>query len=353
MIVEQRTHLADLTGHVVAQSDWVHLSLLAEFQRHTVFVFPRSGRQVVCEEGDVLWPDREDKPQLEAAKQRRGIYAYNSQWLQSPVPRGGALFREEWLHRSYREPPAHFDKLIISLDTAFKTGESADYSAAVVIGLLAEPDGTHEPGYYVLRAWHDRLPFNELKRFVVALAAEFNPDEVLVEDAASGQSLIQELMADTVLPLKAVKVDSDKFSRASAVTPMFESGRVLFPEVAGWLSPLTSELLAFPAAPHDDLVDALVHGLNHLRHVRDQGSGVDKAGSAPGHQPSDSGTKSQGLPASATTCRGGRTGLSRLSEACADCYGRETHARGPHVLSFRVLRETSGARKTRRIGGER
>ena len=51
---------------------------------------------------------------------------------------------------------------------------------------------------------------------------------------------------------------------------MFESGRVFFPEIAGWLEPLTSELLAFPAAPHDDLVDALVHGLNHLRHVRDQ-----------------------------------------------------------------------------------
>jgi predicted phage terminase large subunit-like protein len=71
------------------------------------------------------------------------------------------------------------------------------------------------------------------------LAAEFNPDEVLVENAASGQSLIQELRTDTVLPVKPVQVDSAKFSRASAVTPMFESGRVFFPEAAGWLSPLT------------------------------------------------------------------------------------------------------------------
>jgi len=270
VIVEQRTHLEDLTGHVVAQGGWVHLSLPAEFQRHTVFAFPRSGRQVVCKAGDILWPKREDRPQLEAANQRLGSYAYSSQYLQEPVPRGGALFREDWFHRTYREPPVHFDKKVMSLDTAFKTGDSADYSAVVVIGLLAEPDGTHEPGYYVLYAWHGRLPFNELKRFVSRLAAEFNPDEVLVEDAASGQSLIQELMADTVLSVKPIKVDSDKFSRASAVTPMFESGRVFFPEVAGWLSALTSELLAFPAAPHDDLVDALVHGLNHLRHFRDQ-----------------------------------------------------------------------------------
>ena len=57
VIVEQRTHLEDLTGHVMAQGGWVHLSLPAEFQLHTVFVFPRSGRQVVCEAGDVLWPN--------------------------------------------------------------------------------------------------------------------------------------------------------------------------------------------------------------------------------------------------------------------------------------------------------
>jgi predicted phage terminase large subunit-like protein len=110
---------------------------------------------------------------------------------------------------------------------------------------------------------------------VLALANDHNPDEVLIEAKASGQSLIQELQADTILPVKGIDADTDKLSRANAVTPLFESGRVFLPEDVVWLQQghhwvrdLKEELLAFPAGRHDDMVDALVHALAHLRHVR-------------------------------------------------------------------------------------
>jgi len=47
---------------------------------------------------------------------------------------------------------------------------------------------------------------------------------VLVEDKASGQSLIQELKNDSNLPIVPVKIDSDKTSRAIAVTGIVEAG---------------------------------------------------------------------------------------------------------------------------------
>jgi predicted phage terminase large subunit-like protein len=53
--------------------------------------------------------------------------------------------------------------------------------------------------------------------------------------ALSGQSLIQELKRDTRLPIMPIKVDSDKLSRAYAVTPSIETGRVFLPESAPWL----------------------------------------------------------------------------------------------------------------------
>jgi predicted phage terminase large subunit-like protein len=75
------------------------------------------------------------------------------------------------------------------------------------------------PGHYLLEAWRGRVEFGELKRKVVELQETWRANAVLVEDAASGQSLIQELGAGTALPVKAVKPDRDKFSRVAAVCP--------------------------------------------------------------------------------------------------------------------------------------
>jgi hypothetical protein len=52
-----------------------------------------------------------------------------------------------------------------------------------------------------------------------------------------------------------------------------ESGRVCLPESAPWLADFLEELTSFPAAPHDDMVDALTQALNWMR-----GSGFDYEG---------------------------------------------------------------------------
>lgn len=87
---------------------------------------------------------------------------------------------------------------------------------------------------------------------------------VLVEDKASGQSLIQELQRDTKLPVKPIKVDADKVSRAYAVTPIIETGRVFLPEAAPWLADYVDAMASFPNALHDDDVDSTTQALNYL-----------------------------------------------------------------------------------------
>jgi hypothetical protein len=94
---------------------------------------------------------------------------------------------------------------------------------------------------------------------------KWKPDRVLVEDKASGQSLIQELQNNSRLPVKAIRVDSDKVTRATAVTPLVEAGKVFLPEDAPWLAVFLEEVSSFPAAPHDDMVDALSQALNFAR----------------------------------------------------------------------------------------
>lgn len=267
VVIEQRTHAADLTAHLLAQGGWTHVSLPAIAEQRTVITFPRSGREVVRDEGDPLWPAREGRAELEAAKVRLGSFAFASQYMQAPVSREGNLIKAEWLTATYRAGalPPKFDSIVLSLDSAFKTGISNDYSAIVVIGTLRGARDGYAPGHYLLEAWRGRVEFAELKRKVVALQETWHANRVLIEDAASGQSLIQELRAGTMLPLNPIKPDSDKYSRAAAVCPILEARRLILPEVAWWRDDFIAELTSFPAGAFDDWVDALVQALNYLR----------------------------------------------------------------------------------------
>ncbi len=177
------------------------------------------------------------------------------------------MIKVDWLTEFYRPGglPPNFDSILISLDTAFKTDRSNDYSAMVVIGTLSGPRDGFLPGHYLLDAWRARVEFPDLKRKVVEMQAIWHANNVLVEDAASGQSLIQELGVQTRLPLKPIKPDRDKFSRVSAVCPILEAHRLILPEFSSWREAFIAELTSFPNGAFDDWVDALAQALNELR----------------------------------------------------------------------------------------
>jgi len=81
------------------------------------------------------------------------------------------------------------------------------------------------------------VDYPNLTRVAQALYRRYEPNRVFVEDAASGQSLVQSLRQETNLPVLPVRVDKDKVSRANAVTGMLEAGRVSIPSNAQWLGP--------------------------------------------------------------------------------------------------------------------
>jgi hypothetical protein len=133
VIVEQRTNANDLTGHLMAQGGWAQVSLPAVAEATTTVTFQRSGRIVTRNAGDLLWPSREGPGEVETARQRLGTFAFQAQYQQNPTPREGALFKADSIRR-YSALPQRFDRLVASLDTAFKTTTTADYSALVVLG---------------------------------------------------------------------------------------------------------------------------------------------------------------------------------------------------------------------------
>ena len=80
---------------------------------------------------------------------------------------------------------------------------------------------------------------------------------VLIEDAASGTSLIQELKSGNDVRPIGIKPEKDKVTRMSAGSVKIEAGQVFLPEKAPWLDGFVAEVLAFPQGKHDDQVDSV------------------------------------------------------------------------------------------------
>lgn len=247
IVIQTRWHQDDLAGWLQAEHkaqgwDIVSLPALAEKDE------PHR------REGDALWPERYSRDVLLATKAQMQS-AFASLYQQRPSAQEGAIFKRQWWGRYDAPPP--FTRVVMSLDTAFKGGDENDYSVCTTWGETAT-------GYYLLHVWRGRVEFPALLAMVLTLADQWKPNVVLVEDKASGQSLVQVLRDQTRLPVHPVRVTADKVSRANAVTPTLEAGKVLLPVAAGWLDDYLDELSQFPNAAHDDQTDATTQALEYL-----------------------------------------------------------------------------------------
>ena len=250
VLISTRWHEDDLAGRLLRQQggeNWHVLSLPA------IAEVDESFRRA----GEPLWPQTYSLEALEQTRREIGTADFASLYQQRPAAAEGSVFKREWW-RYYRETPP-LKRIVQSWDTAFKTGAENDFSACTTWGVA-------DSGYYLLWFWRGKVEFPELKRRMKWLADEYKPNQILVEDRASGQSLIQELKYASALPIIPVKVGSDKRSRADPITGVIEAGKVFLPESAPWLNDFVDELAAFPNGVHDDAVDSTSQAINYLRH---------------------------------------------------------------------------------------
>jgi len=116
--------------------------------------------------------------------------------------------------------------------------------------------------FYLLDLVNRRMTYPRLKRKVIALHDKwvgygFGPIPILIEDKASGQSLIQDLKQNhTELSVIPIKADVNKKIRMSETSPLIEAGRVFIPEKAGWRVDFETQIAQFPYGKFDDIVDS-------------------------------------------------------------------------------------------------
>lgn len=271
VIVMQRLHENDLSGHVLEQGGYVQLVLPAAYEGQKLFSTAPASLGLTLEDprqtqGEPLWPERFNAQALQRLSQALGSWAAAGQLQQRPAPAAGGIFKRSWWMRFTRPPKKGLT--IQSWDTAFKTGDTNAWS-------VGQTWRAAENGYHLLDQVRKRLEYPELRRELVEYHDTWRPDAVLVEDKASGQSLVQELKRSTRLPLVAVRVaDGDKTMRAHMVSPLIETGKVFLPHEADWLEEFLDETSRFPNSAFADQTDALTQALQYFtRHGRHRPSG--------------------------------------------------------------------------------
>lgn len=254
IVIQTRWHEDDLIGRLLADEegdDWERIRFPALAELNDLL-----GRL----EGEALCPERYNVDALLRIQQVMK-HSFQSLYQQRPSAVEGEIFKREYW-RFYRALP-NFNLKVMSIDTAFKTKAQNDFSC---IGVFGQTDTKS----CMIDRWKAKVEYPDLKRAVIEMANIHQPNEILIEDKASGQSLIQELRHTTRLPIIAVQVDSDKISRANASVGVIEAGKLELPESAPWLLDYMDTMATFPNGAHDDDVDVTTqylsrHGFNPAR----------------------------------------------------------------------------------------
>lgn len=260
-------------------------------------------------DGELAWPEKYPDSVLGPYKTRPYLWA--GQYQQRPEPRGGGIIKRDYWKIWDREamaandvkpglfPP--FEFILASADTAFTEKKENDYSALVIIGAWVETSQEQRyseqfgtPRLMLIHAWHKRLTlhgrtdivkmhgetkeeFEERKRqnwgVVEHLAADcrkFKVDKLIIENKASGISVEQEMRRLFSREPWTVALHDpgrmDKVARAYTVQHLFADGLIWRPDT-DWAQPVEDELASLPRGAHDDLADAMINGIIHLRRM--------------------------------------------------------------------------------------
>lgn len=260
VIVMQRLHEKDLSGHVIDQGGYVHLNLPAEAPTRMVINYPKSGKVFERPQGHVIWEAREGPEELEQQKRALGSYGYAGQYQQDPSPADGGLLKRMWW-KYYTEMPdiRTFQSILISVDCAFKDLESSDFVVMQVWGRMGSKK-------YLLDQVRGKMAFPETVRALKRIVAKWpQAKRKLIEDKANGTAVIS-AVKEQISGIIAINPEGGKVARAQAISFTVEAGDVYLPhkDLAYWVDDFVEECAKFPKGANDDQVDAMTQALTQL-----------------------------------------------------------------------------------------
>jgi predicted phage terminase large subunit-like protein len=297
VVVQQRLHMEDITGHILSNSseDWTHLCFPMRYDSSRA-----CPADIRTEDNELLWPERFGEMEVSELEKRLGPVGTAGQLQQIPQNRGSSIVSPDmWMDWPHRHTPP-LDYIVASLDTGMTEKEESDNSALVVLGsfqaggsivgdesrgydFIAGQDMFNEEGesrievttatvpkIMLLHAWQAKIGVPELARRVLETCLKFKVHVLLIENKAHGHAVnqtLREILAQK--PFSIVMFDprkyGDKTARLYSVQHLFAEGLIYAPIEKAWADMVIQDVSAFPRGAHDDLTDALGQGLHHMR----------------------------------------------------------------------------------------
>ena len=208
-------------------------------------------------EGEALWPAKYNEKKLRVVKKTMGSRKWAALFEQRPAPDKGDIVDRSWW-RYWKELPAQYDHIMISVDCAFKGKKTSDF---VVIQVWMKVGARK----YLIDQTRDRMSFTATVSAIEAMKSKWpQAVEVLVESKANGDA-VMDTLKEKIPGLVAFNPKDSKESRAkaTAVSPQIEAGNVWIPHpsICAWTKDYVDEWAVFPNGANDDQVDATTQAL--------------------------------------------------------------------------------------------
>lgn len=269
IIVMQRLHQRDLTDYVLrtyGEQDWVHLVLPAKYEPERTFFSPIGFNDKRTKRNQLLDPER--LPDEFLLAQSKNPVIYNTRYQQNPdATTDGNLLKPEWLQEtSYK--PKKFSNLITVWDLSFTDSPTSSYTVGLVLGKY---DGC----VYIVDMLRYQLDIPAQVDAIRKLRNKYPTAVVGIEKRANGHAVMSLLQREikNIYAFEPRLFGGSKEQRLGSTLDYFRNKKVFIYnpfeiddrlENSYSVNEIKKELLGFPLAAHDDIVDCVAYGIQYL-----------------------------------------------------------------------------------------
>lgn len=195
-----------------------------------------------------IWPE---KWSLEYLLSIRHTRSFLKNMQNDPMGADG----EYWRPEDFTHTEVHgIARQVLSIDPAVTTTERSDYTALAVVGY-----SPLEQRAVVRDAWQLRIqPGRELRDRVLQILDAYPETAGVLIETNQGGDAWRAILHDLPVPITTVHQSDRKEVRAARLLTRYQRGLVVHEKQ---LPAAEGQMVAFPKAPHDDLVDAIGSGV--------------------------------------------------------------------------------------------